>query len=76
LLGLAENLPKPNGFTSEFTKSVGCPTERTVLLRRSLSGLFLSMNSQFQRIALEISLIRMIKIFAANLIHWGFLDAF
>jgi hypothetical protein len=24
----------------------------------------------------EISLIRMIKIFAANLIHWGFLDAF
>jgi hypothetical protein len=26
--------------------------------------------------AVEISLIRMIKIFAANLIHWGFLDAF
>jgi hypothetical protein len=25
---------------------------------------------------IEISLIRMIKIFAANLIHWGFLDAF
>jgi hypothetical protein len=24
----------------------------------------------------EISLIRMIKIFTANLIHWGFLDAF